>query len=330
MKFSVLIPAFNAAATIKATLDSVLLQTAPPDEILVYDDGSTDNTSAILESYKPRIRAFRDSNHGVAHARNFMCQQARGEVLAFLDADDTWHPCYLEAQTKMMRQQPDAVAWFTEHEDIAGFGDFQWPKGAASQPVSAELIEPAAFLTRYNNTPLCFQMSCCCIRKDVMSQLGPEPFRVTIADDTFFHTSLPLLGPVAHTTAKLAVYRVNQSTLSSNRLRMSVLVVEVFKILDGIYKAEAGRELYDVFRATHASRRRNCGKYLMGAARTPEARAEFMAAARLCQRPASVVKSLGLYFCTYLPVPLQSQWLAGERSLPNSGISNIKNEKQRG
>ncbi|MGD0812283.1 MAG: glycosyltransferase [Verrucomicrobiota bacterium] len=329
MKISVLIPAYNAAATIKATLDSVLSQTAQPSEILLFEDGSTDETSVVLEAYKPRVRVFQNANHGVAYARNFLCQQAQGDVLAFLDADDVWHPAYLEAQEKMIQEYPDAVAWFTEHENIVGLGDFEWPKGAGSQPSNGELIQPAIFVTRYNETPLSFQMSCCCVRKSVMSQLGPEPFRVTIADDTFFHNSLPLLGPVAHTTARLAAYRIGESTLSSNRLRMSVLVVDVFKILDEIYKAKASPDLYHAFRAVHASRRRNCGKYLMWAAKTQDARQQFKAAIRLCKRPDSAVKSVGLYFCTLLPRALQPRWPEGERLLQNFIHQNPKNEKQR-
>jgi len=319
LKISVLIPAYNAAKTIETTLNAVLVQTIAPHEILVFDDGSNDNTAVILESYKSRATVVRQQNQGVAHARNFLCEQARGDVLAFLDADDTWHPCYLETQKKMIEKHPDAVAYFTEHENIVGLGDFKWPKGADCQPINPELIQPAVFIKRYNETPLSFQMSCMCVRKSVPSQLGPEPFRVTVADDTFFHTSLPLLGPVAHTTARLVAYRINESSLSSNRLRMSVLVVDVFKILDEIYKAKADPALYDAFRMVYASRRRNCGKYLMGAAKTRDAREQFMAAACLSRRPASVVKSVGLYLSTLLPRSLQPRWLAGERLYPASG-----------
>ena len=231
MKFSVIIPAYNAAKTIAATLDSVLAQTVVPFEILVFDDGSTDNMAVILASYKPRVTVFSQSNQGAAHARNFLCAQAQGDILAFLDADDLWHPCYLKAQKQMIEKHPDAVAHFTEHENIVGLGDFKWPKGADCQPINPELIQPAVFIKRYNETPLSFQMSCMCVRKSVPSQLGPEPFRVTVADDTFFHTSLPLLGPVAHTTARLVAYRINESSLSSNRLRMSVLVVDDYNTM---------------------------------------------------------------------------------------------------
>lgn len=315
MRISVIIPAHNAGKTIQATLDSVLAQTWSPQEILVFDDGSRDDTAVILESYKPRVTVFGQPNQGVAHARNFLCAQARGDILAFLDADDLWHPRYLETQKHLIESKPDAVAWFTEHENVVGLSDFGWPQTADFQPIIPELIQPAAFVKRYNETPMSFQMSCCCTRKSVASQLGGEPFRVSGAEDTFFHTALPLLGPVAHTTARLAAYRISESTLSSNRLKVSVLVVEVFKILDGMYQAKADADLYGAFRLVHASRRRNCGKYLMGAARIREARKEFIAATHVSKTPASVAKSAGLYLLAMLPPLLQPKWLAGQRSL---------------
>src|SRR6185436_11096286 len=98
VKISVAIPTYNSSAFIKSTLDSVLHQTVPPDEILVLDDGSTDNTVSILNSYKPQVTVFQRQNRGVASARNILCDLTRGELIAFLDHDDIWHPNYLESQ----------------------------------------------------------------------------------------------------------------------------------------------------------------------------------------------------------------------------------------
>src|SRR5580658_2014305 len=92
LKVSVIIPAFNSARTISATLDSVLAQVRPADEILVMNDGSTDETSEILESYKSLVQVFRQENSGLAAARNALFRRATGDLVAFLDADDIWHP----------------------------------------------------------------------------------------------------------------------------------------------------------------------------------------------------------------------------------------------
>src|ERR1700720_243931 len=91
-RVSVIIPAFNAAATIAATVDSVLAQTFSDFEIICVDDGSTDRTKEILakylDSHSDRVRMVEQANNGPAAARNHGARLSSGEYLAFLDADD--------------------------------------------------------------------------------------------------------------------------------------------------------------------------------------------------------------------------------------------------
>jgi glycosyltransferase involved in cell wall biosynthesis len=324
MKFSVIIPAYNAAKTIGATLDAVLAQTVMPHEILVFDDGSTDNTTVILQSYKPHITVFRQSNQGVAHARNFLCAQARGEILAFLDADDLWHPRYLEAQSKFIHDYPGAVAYFTEHENLTGYDNYQWQNSSVDLAGTPQLISAGDFIIRYDRTPLSFQMSCFCLRKGVLSELGEEPFPVRIsgADDTYMHNMLPLLGPVLHTSARLVAYRIMASSISANQLRMALSVVDVFEMLKGRYRDAASKNLYQTFKTVFASRRRNCGKYLMGSGRIMDARKQFLLAIRESMSPISIAKSLGQYCLSYLPRALQPRWPAGQRILSAEHFKN--------
>jgi glycosyltransferase involved in cell wall biosynthesis len=103
---STIIPAYRAARTIRRAVDSVLAQTRPPDEILVVDDGSPDDLAAVLRSYGDRVRLVRKPNGGAASARNLGIEQARGELIAFLDADDYWEPCKLERQLEVLRKHP--------------------------------------------------------------------------------------------------------------------------------------------------------------------------------------------------------------------------------
>lgn len=95
---SVIIPAYNAASTIAAAIESVLAQTRPPEEIIVVDDGSKDETTAVVERFGPAIRLVRQANAGCGQARNTGAREARGTWLAFLDADDAWLPTKLERQ----------------------------------------------------------------------------------------------------------------------------------------------------------------------------------------------------------------------------------------
>jgi glycosyltransferase involved in cell wall biosynthesis len=99
---SVVIPAYNAAAYLRDALDSALAQTRPPDEIIVVDDGSTDDTAEMVARYGDRIRYIRQINRGVAAARNRGISEARGHWIAFLDADDLWYPPKLERQCALI------------------------------------------------------------------------------------------------------------------------------------------------------------------------------------------------------------------------------------
>ena len=107
---SVIIPAFNAAANIRQTLNSVLAQTYQEIEVIVVDDGSSDATSAIVEEFvarDPRFQLVRQSNAGVGAARNTAIRKARGKYIAPLDADDFWFPEKLEKQVACIEQCGD-------------------------------------------------------------------------------------------------------------------------------------------------------------------------------------------------------------------------------
>lgn len=93
---SVVVGAYNAQDTLGATISSVLTQTYPSWELIVVDDGSTDDTARLVEAYGDRVRLIRKPNGGVASARNAAIQEARGELIAWLDADDQLLPHYLD------------------------------------------------------------------------------------------------------------------------------------------------------------------------------------------------------------------------------------------
>lgn len=109
---SVIIPAFNSSGTIRRALDSVLVQTRPPEQIIVVDDGSTDGTAVIVSEYGGRIDYFWQPNAGVGAARNFGIREAKNPWIAFLDADDEWLPDHLFRQVEILRAHPDLV-WIT-------------------------------------------------------------------------------------------------------------------------------------------------------------------------------------------------------------------------
>ena len=102
---SVIIPTYNSAKFIDAALESVFLQTFKDFEIIVVDDGSTDNTKELLKQYFKRIHYFYQQNKGPSAARNLGISKANGKLLAFLDADDLWLPEKLEKQVAVYNQK---------------------------------------------------------------------------------------------------------------------------------------------------------------------------------------------------------------------------------
>ena len=103
---SVIIPAYNAAWCVGKAVDSVLAQDYRNYEVIVVNDGSTDETAAVLDTYGDAIRVVRQANGGLSSARNAGIRTARGEFIAFLDADDWWLPEKLSLQLALMRAQP--------------------------------------------------------------------------------------------------------------------------------------------------------------------------------------------------------------------------------
>jgi glycosyltransferase involved in cell wall biosynthesis len=117
---SIITPCYNGARFLRLTLESAVSQTRPPLEIIVIDDGSTDDSAAIAEGVQGPVRVLRQTNQGESVARNRGIAEARGTHLLFLDADDLLEPEALERLTAAIESQPGAVAimgcaWFEEN-----------------------------------------------------------------------------------------------------------------------------------------------------------------------------------------------------------------------
>jgi glycosyltransferase involved in cell wall biosynthesis len=115
-KVTAIIPVYNGAGYIRRAIESVLSQTQPADELIVVDDGSTDETAAIVWSFGPEVRYLYQPNSGVAAARNKGIKQATSEWIAFLDADDYWEPSKLASQLAFSEGVGLVGArWYTEY-----------------------------------------------------------------------------------------------------------------------------------------------------------------------------------------------------------------------
>ena len=119
---SVVIPTYNSAQFVGDAVKSVLEQTYSRHEIIVVDDGSTDNTKEVLQLFGERIQYIHQENRGPSAARNTGIRLAKGAYICFLDADDLWLPGKLEVQVSFMERHKDVGLVLSDHEEFDSTG----------------------------------------------------------------------------------------------------------------------------------------------------------------------------------------------------------------
>jgi glycosyltransferase involved in cell wall biosynthesis len=131
---SIILPAFNSVRFLESTLCSIYAQSFQDFEVLLVDDGSTDETAAVVSSQYPQVRLFRQANAGISQARNTGLQSARGKYIAFMDHDDFWHPQKLEVQVRLLDEAPASAG--------ACYGEFHTWDGTSTPSFPADLGWP--------------------------------------------------------------------------------------------------------------------------------------------------------------------------------------------
>lgn len=128
-KISVIIPTYNRKEKLPACVDSVLAQTYPNIEVLVVDDASTDGTEELFhEISEPRLKFLRyEENHGACYARNYGAERSDGELIAFQDSDDTWHPDKLEKQVRFLEETQVDMCFCGMNRIAANGNQFHFP-----------------------------------------------------------------------------------------------------------------------------------------------------------------------------------------------------------
>lgn len=126
-KFSIVIPVYNRARYLKEALESVFAQSFKDYEVIVINDGSTDDSEAVVKSFGPAVRYEAQPNQGRSAARNAGIRLAKGEWIAFLDSDDKWLPDKLERQARYIAENAD-VAMVHGHVDVIGKDGNELPK----------------------------------------------------------------------------------------------------------------------------------------------------------------------------------------------------------
>lgn len=191
--FSVILPVYNRAGSVGRALGSVLEQSHPPDEVIVVDDGSSDDLAAALAPFGDRIVLIRQANAGAAAARNAGAARARGDWLTFQDSDDIWAPDHLEIRHRDLR---DAAA------DVVGhLGDVVFRGDGYAQNLFA--MQGHAFpgdRAMRVDAPLGLviggmSLLGTAIRRDVFDRLGGFDEEMWMFEDTAFCCRLAQEGP---------------------------------------------------------------------------------------------------------------------------------------
>nr|WP_320190538.1 glycosyltransferase [uncultured Desulfobacter sp.] len=152
---SVIIPTFNRAWTLKRAIDSVLAQDYTHLEIIVIDDGSTDETEEVLAGYKDKIRILVQENKGVSAARNHGIQESQGNFIALLDSDDAWEKNKLSCQMDFFQSNPGAMIcqteeiWIRKGKRVNPKKKHKKPSGMIFEPsLKLCLVSPSAVMIR--------------------------------------------------------------------------------------------------------------------------------------------------------------------------------------
>lgn len=314
MKITVAIPTYNSAKLVKVTLESIFAQTLQPDEILVADDGSTDETLEILKALAPRVTVLRRPHLGLAPVRNALVEHARGDIIAFIDSDDVWHPKYLETLKGMCERHPGASAYYLGHMNFTGLGGYVWESEPAITAASEEKIEAVDFLRRYNETNGAFaSMSYMSVPAKVMRDIGPEPFACSGAEDSYFCNLMPLHGPVIYQPARLAAYRLVANSSSSSHLRLARPWANAFETLAPVYDKLEDSEMRKTFWGVYAMKLRRSARIMIGSGQIKPGRELLRKSVRAQAGFSSMLKSLVYLALSYLPVAGKSTWLPANR-----------------
>lgn len=201
---SVVIPAYNAEGFLRDALESAVRQTLAPLEILVVDDGSSDDTGRLATSVKG-VRCIRQSNAGVSAARNRGIEEARGDFVALLDADDVWMPEKLAVQLTGLRNNQFAFSARTETDELLK------PQRIARGGFPGSLLEGLLFHGNVVGTP----SSVMAPRQALLDAGGFDPRLSMCADwDMWIRLATRLSG--TYSDESLVLYRLHEGSMSAN------------------------------------------------------------------------------------------------------------------
>ncbi len=220
---SVVIPAYNAAPFIRRAIDSVLAQTWKKLEIIVVDDGSTDETAAIASSYGKPVTLVQKPNGGPSSARNLGIRKSRGDWIAFLDADDYWLPEKLERQVILLREKAELGFCSTATLVMTPEGKTEriWPCPHIDKDLLHTLFEENAAIAGSTSSVL--------IRRDALPPRGPFDETLQGVEDTDLWMRLAAKSGYECISAPLTVVKRRRQSQSSSLALMREAAIRVMR-----------------------------------------------------------------------------------------------------
>lgn len=208
---SVVIPLYNKSAEIVRTLGSVVAQTLQPREIIIVDDGSTDDGVAKVEALgSPLVRIIRQENSGVSVARNVGIQAAQSPWVALLDGDDLWCADFLATITDLMAQYPGCGAYGT-----AFYVEQNGERVAVNSPFEEGIVDYFAEAMRhYVLIP-----SATVLHRDLVLELGGFPAGMRLGEDQYMWTKIARSSQIAFSPKRMTIYSREASNRSATIYR---------------------------------------------------------------------------------------------------------------
>jgi glycosyltransferase involved in cell wall biosynthesis len=237
--FTVVMPAYNAEATIGSSISSLMNQTYSSFELIVVDDGSTDRTAEVVRPFEEdgRVWMLRQRNSGLAASRNEAISRGRGRLISMLDSDDLWLPTYLATMKAGLDADPKASFGYTDAWIIEDSTKrvHKATAMANQEPPEKPPWDPELFLRELLQRNFVF--TAVTVRRSALDEVGPFDLRLRAAEDYELWLRLAarshraIRPPGTH-----AVYRIRAGSLSRNELLMTRSLCRLFKLVNEEYE----------------------------------------------------------------------------------------------
>jgi glycosyltransferase involved in cell wall biosynthesis len=236
---SVIIPNYNRANLIGETLENLLRQTRAPDEIIVIDDGSTDNSAEVIAAFAPRVRLIQQANAGPAAARNRGLAEASGDYIQFFDSDDLCSLNKLEAQAAALYATGADLAYGPWLQARLEGGVARYPDLPLQQRALPASLSPLAWFLR--DWVIVFQ--CCMVRRTLLERVGAYRTDLMLGEDAELLFRMFLAGAKAvHVPEALVLYRLHYGAqLSRGGINDARRAGEWFKFTQAISQTIAAQ-----------------------------------------------------------------------------------------